>query len=95
MQEEERKKKECLYCGNFEGYYTKALRCFERTKQGYCRELDKIVNNQDSCEFWKPNRIAINLDKVFCSGKRNILPNPRKRGPLGKASPCGKSRGVA
>ena len=56
MQEEDRKKKECLYCGNFEGYYTKALRCFERTKQGYCRELDKIVNNQDSCEFWKPNR---------------------------------------
>ena len=41
------------------------------------------------------NLIAINLDKVFCSGKRNILPNPRKRGPLGKASPCGKSRGVA
>lgn len=29
-----------------EGYYTKGLHCFDRTKQGYCREQDKIVNNQ-------------------------------------------------
>ncbi|PWM50620.1 MAG: hypothetical protein DBX39_03085 [Bacillota bacterium] len=56
MQEEERKRKKCLYCGNFEGYYTKGLHCFDRTKQGYCREHDKIVNNQDFCEFWKTSR---------------------------------------
>ena len=57
MQEEsERKKQKCLYCGNFEGYYTKVLHCFLRTKQGICRQQGEIVNNQGTCEFWKTSR---------------------------------------
>lgn len=56
LEEREKNNKKCLYCGNFEGYYTKGGHRFERTKQGICRQYDKIVNNEDSCEFWKTNR---------------------------------------
>lgn len=56
IKEEEKKNKKCLCCGNFEGYYTKGLRRFERTKQGFCRQYDKIVNKEDSCECWRTSR---------------------------------------
>ena len=51
--EKEVKSKKCLYCGSFEGYYTKSLRRFERTTQGICRRKDETVNKEDSCDFWK------------------------------------------
>lgn len=54
-EEKEKKNKKCLYCGNFECYYTKELRRFERTKQGNCTKHNKTVNNEDTCEFWKTN----------------------------------------
>lgn len=51
----EQKSKKCCYCGNFEGYYTKGLRRYEKSKQGFCSQHRKIVENQDCCECWKKN----------------------------------------
>ena len=62
MEENEQKGKKCCYCGNFEGYYTKGLRRYDKTKQGFCSEHHKIVENQDCCECWRRhlvrNRVA-------------------------------------
>ena len=56
MEEEiEKKRKKCIYCGNYSGYYTKGLRHFERTKQGICQQHNKIVDNDNVCENWKTN----------------------------------------
>ena len=55
MEENEQKGKKCCYCGNFEGYYTKGLRRYEKSKQGFCSEHHKIVENQDCCECWRTN----------------------------------------
>ena len=55
MEEKGQKSKKCCYCGNFEGYYTKGLRRYEKSKQGFCSEHRKIVENQDCCECWKKN----------------------------------------
>jgi len=51
----EQKSKKCCYCGNFEGYYTKGLRRYEKSKQGFCSQHRKIVENQNCCECWKKN----------------------------------------
>ena len=55
MEENEQKGKKCCYCGNFEGYDTKGLRRYDKTKQGFCSEHHKIVENQDCCECWRTN----------------------------------------
>ena len=56
MEEEPAKKSlKCVYCGHYEGYYTKKLHRFERAKQGFCKQHDKLVNNGDTCECWKSN----------------------------------------
>ncbi len=50
---EEKKNKKCLYCGNFETYYTKGMRRFERTRYGICMQHNKIVFNDGYCDLWK------------------------------------------
>ncbi len=50
---EENKSKKCLYCGNYEGYYTKKLCRFESIKKGHCEMQDKIVGSNFGCENWK------------------------------------------
>lgn len=40
---DEVKSKKCLYCGNYEGYYTKGLCHFESIKKGRCQIRDQIV----------------------------------------------------
>lgn len=64
---EERENKKCLYCGNFEGYYIKGVHCFERAKQGLCRQQNKIVNNIDCCELWKTGRRRLYFRKKAVS----------------------------
>ena len=57
MEEENTKKStKCVYCGYYEGYYTKGLHCFERAKQGFCKQHEKLVNNGDTCECWETSR---------------------------------------
>ncbi len=51
-----KKSTKCVYCEHYEGYYTKGLHCFERTKQGFCKQHNKVVNNGDTCECWETNR---------------------------------------
>ena len=54
MEEEPAKKSsKCVYCGHYEGSYTKELHRFVRAKQGLCKQHDKLVNNGDTCECWK------------------------------------------
>ena len=56
MEEEQAKRsKKCVYCGHYEGYYTKGLHHFDRTKQGFCSQFNKIVCNGENCECWKTN----------------------------------------
>lgn len=54
-EENEKPNKKCAYCGNFDGYYTKGLHRFERTKQGFCSKHNKIVGNNECCECWRTN----------------------------------------
>ncbi|HIY78575.1 MAG TPA: hypothetical protein H9728_05980 [Candidatus Borkfalkia excrementavium] len=54
--EKAKKSTKCVYCGHYEGYYTKGLHCFERTKQGFCEQHNKVVNNGDTCDCWETNR---------------------------------------
>lgn len=64
MQEDtEKKNKNCLYCGNFEKYYTKGLYRFESTKHGICRHYNVIVSSNNTCAFWKNNSHRIYLSK--------------------------------
>ncbi len=57
MEEETTKKsRKCVYCGHYEGYYTKGLHRFERAKQGFCKQHEKIVENGNTCECWETNR---------------------------------------
>ena len=51
--ENQTKRKKCMYCSNYEGYYIKGLRHFESIKKGYCSNHCKIVSNNDGCECWK------------------------------------------
>lgn len=50
------KSEKCVYCGRYERYYTKGLYHFNRTKLGFCSRYDKIVGNNDSCDYWESNR---------------------------------------
>lgn len=57
MEEETTKKsRKCVYCGHYEGYYTKGWHRFERAKQGFCKQHEKIVENGNTCECWETNR---------------------------------------
>lgn len=62
-QQTEKKNSKCLYCGNFQAYYTKELHNFERTKQGICNYHNKIVNSEEGCEYWKTNNHRLCLRK--------------------------------
>ncbi len=55
MENQEQKKKECRRCGNFDRYYTKGLRHYEKTECGFCREQHKIVDQQEYCDCWRTN----------------------------------------
>lgn len=51
MEKEEGK---CCYCRNFERYYTKGAKRFNKTKTGLCRKKQEQVTAQDGCkEFVK------------------------------------------
>lgn len=52
---EQLRTKKCVYCGYYEGYYTRKLHRYERTNKGYCRKHDKIVLNGETCERWQNN----------------------------------------
>ena len=52
-EEKEKPSKKCAYCDFYDRYYTKGLRRFERTKQGFCSEQKKIVGNDEGCECWR------------------------------------------
>ena len=51
--EEEGKNKSCARCGNFQRYYIKGLRRFEKSEYGYCKQSRQIVCREGSCECWK------------------------------------------
>lgn len=63
MEENEVKSKKCLYCGNYEGYYTKELCHFESIKKGRCQIRDQIVNNNFGCENWRSRFRRVNFRK--------------------------------
>ena len=52
---EQLRTKKCVYCGYYEGYYTRKLHRYERTNKGYCKKHDKIVLNGETCERWQNN----------------------------------------
>ena len=62
-EEKENKCKKCLYCGNYEGYYTKGLRRFESIKKGHCQMSDKIVDHNSGCENWRSSYRKFNFRK--------------------------------
>lgn len=59
----EQKNKECFRCDNFNGYYTKGISHFERTKLGYCMSKRVIVENITSCECWSNNNRRLYISK--------------------------------
>ena len=55
MEEEGQKNKECFRCGSFECYYTKGPYRFSKTKHGYCRKKEEIVEKHSTCTNWNSN----------------------------------------
>ena len=55
MEEKEKKDKckKCLYCGNYDAYYTKAATHFESIQKGYCYKLKKVVESGYGCGEWR------------------------------------------
>ena len=48
-------KKRCSACASYECYYTKGFVHYSREKIGFCRYLQKITGNKDTCEEWSSN----------------------------------------
>ena len=49
MKEENKK---CWNCGKYEALYTKGSCCFNQEKFGLCKDNNKIVGKQQTCENW-------------------------------------------
>lgn len=67
MEEKNEKCKKCRYCRNYTAYYTKGVRRFDSTRQGFCSLHDRLVNGGDGCEFWN------NAYHRFCIRKKATL----------------------
>ena len=60
MKEENKK---CWNCWKYAAFYTKGLAYFNQEKIGMCREHNKIVAKQESCDKWKCRQVNRNIRK--------------------------------
>lgn len=67
MEKKAVKEKQCFYSGSYEAYYTKGLRRFERTRQGFCSKSNKVVDGSEKCDCWKTK-----TRKYNCVRKRAV-----------------------
>ena len=67
MEKKAVKEKQYFYCGSYEAYYTKGLRRFERTRQGFCSKSNKVVDGSEKCDCWKTK-----TRKYNCVRKRAV-----------------------
>ncbi len=56
--------KQCIFCGNYNVYYTKGYKQFNREKSGYCSKHEKIVENRETCGHWRNNLTRRRLCKT-------------------------------
>ncbi len=62
--------KQCRKCKFYNAYYRKGLFNFNIERQGECKKYNKIVSENDNCEYWNRSDCKANItlemiDKVI------------------------------
>lgn len=65
--------KYCFLCANYDGYYVKNECSFSKKSLGDCRKKHCIVNNNDSCDNWKPKRQNLTVSQTIKINKLQKL----------------------
>lgn len=53
MEEKKQPEHKCNVCRFYDPFYIKKDTCFEKLKDGYCRNCKEIKNRFDGCEEWE------------------------------------------
>lgn len=72
---------QCFRCANFQRYYIRKVKHFEKTKLGKCLKEDETVNCMNGCDkfvFRKPKKVDKGLLKIYLGNLLTEISELRK-----------------
>ncbi len=64
--------KECFRCRNFDAYYTRGVKRFDKTKYGWCSKLQESVNIHNTCSMYT-KKLSNKKDKYIIGHYLNTM----------------------